>query len=298
MYTSSHFELAERLRKSCEQFNLPHVLYEVPTIHNSISVRGTSDLEFTKPNFIQHLLNRHNRPILYLDVDCVFRAYPTLIDELLDDGTTFAVYNWLADVDNDAFYPINVRLNGQVIQDRFFAYSHRLGFYSTEQLICSGCVQLFDSSPAAAALLAMWHNVIEKYPGAADDECLSFAFNNGGAKLNNIRWSWLTKEYARYAWWIFVKPVIEHPELPGLNNAGFTQIPRGTLVRQFYAELCEPTDARFPEDSVIDVKDRLLYELIDGRLALLGPLDLELWTPTVNRAPETIDIVEIQGKPN
>ncbi|MDH4189979.1 MAG: hypothetical protein OEW21_07235, partial [Betaproteobacteria bacterium] len=289
---------AEHLRESCERFDLPYVLHEIPTIHRSIHIRGSSDLRYTKPNFIQHLLDRYRVPILYLDVDCVFRAYPTLIDELIDGGISFAIYNWLADVDNETFWPINVRLDGRVIQDRFYHYSHRVPWYSTEQLICSGCVQFYDVSTAASALLAMWHRTIEKYPGTPDDQCLWFAFNNGGARIPAIRWSWLPKDYARYAWWIFSRPVIEHPDLPGVTNSGFENIPVDAVVKDYYEELCRQTDPRFPENSVIDVEHRQLYEFSDGCLSHVGPLELELWIQTRNRASATLDISEIRGDPD
>ena len=294
MYTPSHADRAERLRRSCEQFGLAYTLYELPTIHKSISVKGSPDLEFTKPNFIRHVIDRHGMPILYVDIDCVFRAYPTLIAELVDKRTSFSVYNWLADVDNEAFYPINVRLNGKLIEDRFFDYSHRMPFFSTSQLVCSGCAQLFDTSSSAADLLKLWHETIMRFPDSPDDQCLGFAFNNGGARARDFRYSWLPKEYARYAWWIFTKPVIDHAELPGLTNVGHKDIPMTPHVKHFYAESCEPTEARFAENSVIDVKDRLLYALADRRLTLIGPLEADLWISDEICAPVTIDVVEIQ----
>ena len=291
MYTSGYSDRAAQLRKSCERIGLPYALHEVEAVHNSISTKGSPDLRFTKANFIRQLLERHQRPILYVDADCVVRAYPALIDKLIDDGTTFAIYNWLADANNESFCPVDIRLNGQIIADRFFAYSHRVDRYSTEQLICSGAVQLFDASPAASALLAMWHETIENYPGVADDECLDFAFNNGGAGLSDIRWSWLPKEYSRACWWIGTKPILDHPDLPG-GNEGMRKIPSDGRLRRVYGERCVPTVSRFPENAIIDVVDRLLYVYDDGRLSLAGPLDLEFWIAAGNRASATIDVTE------
>ena len=107
MYTASYADRAERLRASCEELELPYVLQEVPTIHNSISASGSSDPRYTKANFIHSLLSRYGQPILYVDADCVFRSYPTLIDEFLAGGTDFAIFNWAADPDNEAFFPID-----------------------------------------------------------------------------------------------------------------------------------------------------------------------------------------------
>src|SRR6185295_18625978 len=119
MFTPGYADFAERLRKSCEQIRVPHALHEVATVHTSTSVQGSPDLALTKPNFIRTLLERYRKPILYVDTDLVFRSYPTLIEELLEKGTSFAIYNWLADGENDAFYPIDLRLKGRVIEDRY-----------------------------------------------------------------------------------------------------------------------------------------------------------------------------------
>ena len=101
------------------------MLQEVPTIHNSISASGSSDLRYTKANFIHSLLSRYGQPILYVDADCVFRSYPALIDEFLTGGTDFAIFNWAADPDNEAFFPIDVRCGGKIHHARFYAFSHR-----------------------------------------------------------------------------------------------------------------------------------------------------------------------------
>ncbi len=292
MYTASRAHDASRLAASCEQFGIPCVLHEVPVVHNSISVKGSPDPRFTKPNFIRHMLDQHRRPILYLDIDCVLRSPPALIDDLVARGTGFAVYNWLADPENEAFYPVTVRLNGEAIKGQFYAYSHRVPLYSESQLICSGLTQLYDTSIAAARLLALWQETIEKFQGSADDQCLGFAFNNRGGDLADLRYAWIPKEYARCAWWIFTRPVIDHPGLPGLANLGYGDMPTDQPAKPFYIERCEPTGARFDEDSVIDVTKRLLYSLHDGRLTLAGPLEMDLWISDEAIAPATVDITE------
>src|SRR6185369_14654283 len=94
MYTDGYADKAARLRASCERLGLPHDIQRVPSVHNSISRQGTDDLQFTKSSFIRRLLDKHRRPLLYVDADCEFRSAPTLIAELLADGTEFAIYNW------------------------------------------------------------------------------------------------------------------------------------------------------------------------------------------------------------
>jgi len=277
MYTQSYADRAARLRASCDEVGVPYVLHQIPHVHSSTSVKGVPDLGVTKPNFIKTLLERHRRPILYVDADCVFRGYPALIDELVAGRTTFAAYNWAADEDNEAFYPVEVNRAGKAVAGRFFRYSHRIGFHCDDQLVCSGCVQLYDDSPAASAFLETWHRTIEKFPQAPDDQCLAFTFNNGGARLEGMKYRWLPKEYSRYSWWIFSRPVIDHPDVAGLGASGFRTIPSSSELKHLYRERCTPTEPRFPDNAVVDIEARALYELADGSLNWLGPLELEAW---------------------
>jgi len=87
LYTASYRPLAERLAASLTQFGLPYALYEVPTVHRSLSVLGTDDPTYTKANFVRHLLDTHRVPILYLDCDCVIRTEPKLIRSFIEAGT-------------------------------------------------------------------------------------------------------------------------------------------------------------------------------------------------------------------
>jgi len=80
MYTPDYADRATRLAASCERFNVPLVLHEVPAVHRSISEKGSLDSAFTKANFVRSLLARHCKPVLYVDADCVFCDYPDLID--------------------------------------------------------------------------------------------------------------------------------------------------------------------------------------------------------------------------
>jgi hypothetical protein len=289
MYTASYADRAERLRASCERFGLPYLLQEVPTIHNSISARGTPDLRYTKANFIRTLLEQRGQPVLYVDTDCVFRAYPALLDEFLDGGTDFAVFNWAADPDNEAFYPIDVRSGGRVFHGRFYAFSHRVASYAPEQLLCTGCVQLYRSSPGIDALLERWHRTVRRFPGTADDSCLAFAFNNREARFPAIRSRWLPKEYVRRAYWIYVKPVIDHPDLsePG---AGLPSIPDGPQGREFYRERAEIIADRFSESCIVDIQARTICVAVDGKLAVVGPTDWEFWVDPQQRALATMNL--------
>lgn len=290
MYTPSYADRAARLRASCEALKLPLVSAEIPTIHNSISVKGSPDLRYTKPNFIRSLLQRHRRPILYVDADCVFRSHPVLVDELVAGGTDFGIYNWAADPDNEAFVPINIRSGGEIVRSRYFDLSHRVHWYSVSQAVLSGCVQLYADSDAAETLLQLWQGAIQRFPGSADDACLMHVLNNRDPRLDALSTYWLPKEYARYAWWIYVKPVIDHPEVPSLVNTGFAPIPEGPDGRYFYPERCEITPAKFPFPCILDVQDKVLHEVVDGELLPAGAVDMDFWIAPELEATLTVDL--------
>jgi len=115
-----------------------------------------------------------------------------------------------------------------------------------------------------------------RFPGCADDHCLDFAFNNGGSRIPGLRPFWLPKAYARCPWWIYVKPVVDHPDFPA-DSAGFKLIPEAPDAMRFFEARAERTEGRFPETCVIDVRERRMYEYVDGRLISLGPTELQFW---------------------
>lgn len=158
MFTASYSKQAERLIASCERLGLPYDIYEVPTVHRSISFHGSQDLSFTKANFIRQLIDLHRKHVLYLDADCEFVSEPTLIDELVESGCDFAIYNWMADEHTDTFVPVELGVgsDGPPIKQRFYRFNHSIDWYATSQLICSGIVQLYGNSDSARSLLAEW----------------------------------------------------------------------------------------------------------------------------------------------
>jgi hypothetical protein len=89
---------------------------------------------------------------------------------------------------------------------------------------------------------------------------------------------WLPKSYARISWWIYVKPVINHPELPG-QGSRFSKIkdPRGRS--QFYRSLTKRTEVQylFPRDCIIDTEQHMLCKLVDDEVVPLEPTDQNFW---------------------
>ncbi len=284
MFTEGYSQKAARLAASCEKFLLPYELHQVPTVHASISPRGSGDLSFTKANFVHHMLLRHKKPVLYLDVDCEFVGPPDLLMDLVESDCDFAIYNWLADEYTDRFAPIPLPIDGSPpVNGRFYRFSGSVDGYSTTQLICSGLAQFYRNSLAARSLLRRWHGTIVTYPGSADDQCLDYAYNN----MTRLSWCgwflkvrWLPKAYARMAFWIYAQPIINHADIP-YNNNDFAKIrdPKGRRQR-FYRSLIQGLEVkpRLPRDVIIDTQEHLLCKLVDGKLVPVGKIeDQQFW---------------------
>jgi hypothetical protein len=282
MFTASYSAKAARLAASCEKFSLPYIMHEVPTVHSSISIRGSTDLTFTKANFIYHLLRKHNKPVLYLDADCEFISQPDLITDLVNLRFDFAIYNWLSDEYNDCFVRINsARDTASPTKNRFFRNAGSINAYSTTQLLCSGAVQFYRNSTATRALLSRWHQTVARFPGCADDHCLDFTYNNL-TRRSWLYWSlkarWLPIAYARCPYWIYVEPVINHPELPA-PDSDFIAITDPGGRGRFYPALFGQKDVTrlFPPDCIIDVEKRLVCKLIDGEIVPIEATSQTFW---------------------
>ncbi|MEO8300164.1 MAG: hypothetical protein ABI608_00145 [Rhizomicrobium sp.] len=286
LFTASYSEKAARLIASCEKFGLPYILCEVAAVHRSIGSRGIDDLSCTKPNFIHHLLAKYGKPILYVDADCEIASEPVLIDQLVETRCDFAIYNKYADREyTPTFARTEVRLaiSDIPISDRFLRYFKQgeTRWYTTAQLKCFGCVQLYRNSLPARAMLSKWHQAIAEFPGSGDDRCLDFAFNN----LSRRSWRtwrmkihWLPAAYARLPYWIFTKPVINHPDFPG-SYANFVPIrdPKGR--KEYYLSSMTPRTPLGPleENCIIDTEQHRLYRLVNDRLVPFEPMNQTLW---------------------
>lgn len=283
MFTEPYSSKAERLAASCETFGLHYELHQVAAVHNSISPRGTDDLSYTKANFIRHLIASHRKPVLYVDADCEFMSRPDLIDDLARSGCDFAIYNWCADDYNDRFAPIDL---GAVLGQpstgrRFWRFGGAVDRFTDKQIVCSGLVQFYADSLAARGLLKSWQRTLATFPGCEDDAALAFAFNNIGRR-SWLHWllkpRWLPKAYARIGWWIYVKPVINHEDIPR-GYPGFATIEDADGRCVSYPSLMEirEADRLFPRDCIIDTEGRQLCKLVGRRLVPVGPTKEAFW---------------------
>jgi hypothetical protein len=267
MFTPNYCLKAERLAASLEQLDLGYALFETPQIHRSISGRGSDDIAFAKPRFIAAMLQRFGKPVLYVDADVVFRQPPMLFATLCADHTDFAIYNWLADAENDAWMPA-----GDAGLWKFYFAMDAL---SDSQLAASGAVQFWNNTQSAHALLAAWEAALAGFPGVQDDHCLDFAFNHAGAGL---RHTWLPKNYARYAFWPYADPVIDHPDFPAPQAGQFAAL---GMKRVDASKITMPAQKQhpFPRDALVDtVKNILLMPQQDGSRAA-SPLTRPLFLP-------------------
>ena len=265
MYTPNLKEKSLDFLKSVTGFKLSYSIYEIPHIHSSISYKGVIESLFHKPNFIRSMIKKYKKPILYLDIDCILRSNPVLISEIKRGGYDLAIFNWLSNERNDTYYPINgVSQN----KSRFYYFKNGIFLQSETQLICSGVVQFWNDSESSFNLLNKWSEVIEANPTSADDWCLDFAFNNSN---NSLKLFNLPKSYARYAFWIFDKPVIDHPDIPTLIH-NFVPLKIISNKKNLYQENCVNKLQKFYllPNLVLDTYTNEIYQMQNDIRILIG----------------------------
>jgi tetratricopeptide (TPR) repeat protein len=279
MFTPGYSDKAARLAGSCEKFGLPYVMHEVPAVHRSISIRGSNDLSLTKANFVHHLLQKYEKPVLYVDADCEFVRRPDLLDELANSDCDFAIYNRLADAYTDTFVPLELDLGaGSANGKRFYRFHGGLNWFSTSQLMCCGLVQFYRNSDPARFLLSEWHRTIATFPEASDDEALRFAYNNLGLPAKALKARWLPMAYARISLWIYAEPVIDHPDL-AQEGTNFRPLDDPSGRKSFYTTLMEWKDVAglFPRGCIIDTEQRMVCKRVGEGLVPIKPFDHPLW---------------------
>jgi hypothetical protein len=225
-----------------------------------------------------------------MDVDMFFVGYPKKIVRVSSEGYDFAIYNWLHDEHNEAYVPINGKIEAGNRHSDFYFFSHCIDFFCAEQLICSGGVQFYGNSDAAKKLLEHWQNFIARYPEFADDEGLDYVYNNFILHSVDLKAYWLDKSYLRLPWWPHIKPVILHTGLPTSGrNCHITEIENR---RRYYLEKCKRNSGHllFPRDWIIDTKERVLLKVVNNQVVGQRPIQQKFWI-----YPESSDITDFQS---
>ena len=211
--TRSHDEIAQRLRSSAALHKLDVEVCSIDRIHRSVSPKGCAQNLNFKAQFILQSIVERNCPVLWLDADVVVKCDLDLFNGMLSEGFELAIYNWLADDANAALKPIEYLdfMGNKRASDRYFMHSHEIRYKSSNQLLCSGAVQLWSNSPRSVALLKEWASLVVKHPTCQDDHLLDAAFNYSKKPPKLFS---LPKQYCRYAFWPHVEPIIDHPDFP------------------------------------------------------------------------------------
>jgi len=255
MFTPNLSGKCAELLHSVKQFNLSYSIYEVPSIHSSISINGSASSPFHKPNFIRSMLEKFRKPILYIDIDCIFRHKPSLINDIVSGGYDLAIFNWLSNERNDSYYPI---YGCNYTNNRYYIYRNGLFQRSESQLICSGATQYWSGTKSSLNLLNKWAEIVELNTNSADDECLDFAFNNNDKTIKLFNFP---KTYARYGYWIFDAPIIDHPDIP--NPTKRQSVKMSQSEKRFYDERCTAKQREYfiKPDLILDTLSNEIYQL-------------------------------------
>jgi hypothetical protein len=107
---------------------------------------------------------------------------------------------------------------------------------------------------------------------------LDLAFNNFPAQTQPLKAAWLEKGYVRYGWWIYVRPVIDHPEIPS-SGTGFVPIDELEGKRRIYVNLLQQRTVEyvFPKHCLIDTQTGTLYRLHNKDWHRAGTFSIPLW---------------------
>ena len=84
--------------------------------------------------------------------------------------------------------------------------------------------------PARAGSKRVPGKNIKEFPKAVDDQTLDYTYNFS-LNTNDLNTIWFDKSYCRYKWWIFSKPIINHPDKVTLRTEdSFEKITKKKLM--------------------------------------------------------------------
>lgn len=174
---------AQKLTKQYKKFGLDHYVKEVKRNEKENYQLAIN----TKPQFMLDMLQKHERPIVYVDVDMNIHKKPQLFDHL--HNYDIACFNWNAD------HNVTRTVDPYVLET------------------CSTVVAFGYTKPAIN-LLKKWILKLKnpKYKNMADDRVLSMLIHDEKL-VEHMRCLWLPLNYACYMDLFQCKaPVITHPD--------------------------------------------------------------------------------------
>ena len=163
----SYQELAAKLSRKCKMLKIEcDILY----YHNMENTNYQLNINH-KPQFIKDMVKKHNKPILYIDVDILIKKYPVLFDKFVDINVDFSAYNWNSD-------------------PRAYNVFDPLTFETF------GGIMYFSNSKNSIKLLNLWTKALknDKYKCSADDRVLAMIFHKNKC-INWMKCMWLPTEY-------------------------------------------------------------------------------------------------------
>lgn len=273
-FTKSYKDKADKLINSLNKFNINYKVFEIPTIHYSKSNKGSDDINYCMPKLIMKALSSFRLPILFIDCDMEIVQKPELFYRLDEKKIDFAIYNWLEDNDNDGYLPLKLNINTSEgkIEKTYFINKVNVKLLNhsekEKQLFSSGAVAYFSNSDLSNKLLKDWYKNIEKYPQLPDDQILDYTFNFTFDKKNKLKIEWLSKNYCRVYWWIFTKPIINHPDnVSHREKDNFYKI---TGKKRFKIEnTIKRETSKIPSDLIIDIDEKKLLKIKNGKIFII-----------------------------
>lgn len=283
-FTQNYKEKADRLVESLDNLNLNYKVYKIPTIHYSKSSKGSDDTNYSMPKLILEMINKFNIPILFVDCDIIFKQKPDLFFDFRKKKIDFAIYNWLEDTDNDGYLPVKLKVNieNKEVEKIFYINAVNVKLLNNpdmqKQLFSSGAVAYFSNSKQSINILKEWLENIKKYPRKPDDQLLDYTFNYSNIK-NELKVEWLDKSYCRVYWWIFTKPVIDHPEqVEHRKNDSFSIIDG---KERFKIECTiERNASKIPKDNIIDVEQKKIFKVKNGKIYFIKKFKSNIYLKT------------------
>ena len=273
-FTKSYKDKADKLINSLNKFNINYKVFEIPTIHYSKSNKGSDDINYCMPKLIMKALSSFRLPILFIDCDMEIVQKPELFYRLDEKKIDFAIYNWLEDNDNDGYLPLKLNINTSEgkIEKTYFINKVNVKLLNhsekEKQLFSSGAVAYFSNSDLSNKLLKDWYKNIEKYPQLPDDQILDYTFNFTFDKKNKLKIEWLSKNYCRVYWWIFTKPIINHPDnVSHREKDNFYKI---TGKKRYKIEnTIKRETSKIPSDLIIDINEKKLLKIKNGKIFII-----------------------------